>query len=307
MANVLGELFQNIANSIRSKTGSTAKLSPNEFASAISSIVVGSSGSGGSGGSVGDFEIATGSFTAPALDIVQPEIRVDQCTLDSRGFSRYVSTPATCVLQSGVTYGVQMYGEVKFLTAAYSSAFGSFESCVVIGNKSLAQSTAGDTKENFLFVYEPSKNTSTLIMQTSRAGYDKIFVYNPATTAVTTTVTHGKSTMPDYVIVWSSALVNTAFSQYNITSAWGLKSSFNNHTNVLAGYTYGQFGTSSATAGLDNGTAGNGYIYCPNKTTFVVGKEGGNTLQLVPNGKYKWLAMWGIGGTLPPYAEGRSF
>lgn len=41
MANVLGELFQNIANAIRSKTDSTAKLKPIDFASAISSIKVG--------------------------------------------------------------------------------------------------------------------------------------------------------------------------------------------------------------------------------------------------------------------------
>lgn len=44
MANVLGTLFQDIADAIRSKTGDTAKLSPNGFAAAIEAIAVGSGG-----------------------------------------------------------------------------------------------------------------------------------------------------------------------------------------------------------------------------------------------------------------------
>lgn len=52
MANVLGELFQNIADAIRSKTGSTDKLKPNQFPEAIEGITTG-------GGSSADVRYVT--------------------------------------------------------------------------------------------------------------------------------------------------------------------------------------------------------------------------------------------------------
>ena len=55
MANVLGELFGDIANAIREKTGDTATMKPAEFPSAISSIEVGGGG--------GTFVGKVGSFT----------------------------------------------------------------------------------------------------------------------------------------------------------------------------------------------------------------------------------------------------
>lgn len=45
MANVLGELFQDIADAIRSKTGSTDTLKPNQFPEAIEGITAGGGGS----------------------------------------------------------------------------------------------------------------------------------------------------------------------------------------------------------------------------------------------------------------------
>ena len=67
MANVLGELFQGIADAIRSKTGGTDKLVPNGFAAAIESIVVGSGES--SGGTTGSgLKIASGSFEVTLED-----------------------------------------------------------------------------------------------------------------------------------------------------------------------------------------------------------------------------------------------
>lgn len=50
MANVLGALFQDIADAIKRKTGSSDTMKPMEFPSAIDRIEVGSGGSGGSGG-----------------------------------------------------------------------------------------------------------------------------------------------------------------------------------------------------------------------------------------------------------------
>lgn len=56
MANVLGELFGDIASAIREKTGDTATMKPAEFPDKISAIEVG-------GGSGGTFVVARGSFT----------------------------------------------------------------------------------------------------------------------------------------------------------------------------------------------------------------------------------------------------
>ncbi len=49
--NVLGILFQNIADAIRSKTGDTATMKPAEFPTAIEGITVGTGGDTGSSGS----------------------------------------------------------------------------------------------------------------------------------------------------------------------------------------------------------------------------------------------------------------
>lgn len=60
MANVLGELFQEIADSIRAKTGGTGKLIPSNFPSEILSIpLVANGGEAADGG----LKIAGGSFT----------------------------------------------------------------------------------------------------------------------------------------------------------------------------------------------------------------------------------------------------
>ena len=59
MANSLGTLFSDIANAIRSKTGSTAKMSPNDFPIHINSIVVGSGGASG-----GEWKFASGTVTS---------------------------------------------------------------------------------------------------------------------------------------------------------------------------------------------------------------------------------------------------
>ena len=56
MANVLGELFGDIASAIREKTGDTATMKPAEFPDKIAAIEVG-------GGSGGTFVVARGSFT----------------------------------------------------------------------------------------------------------------------------------------------------------------------------------------------------------------------------------------------------
>lgn len=60
--NVLGTLFQNIADAIRSKTGDTATMKPSEFPDKISGIET--NGGGGSTGTGGTFTVADGEFEA---------------------------------------------------------------------------------------------------------------------------------------------------------------------------------------------------------------------------------------------------
>lgn len=63
--NVLGTLFQDIADAIRRKTGDTAKIVPADFPKEINSIVVGTGGGGGGTETgLGDLKIARGSFNA---------------------------------------------------------------------------------------------------------------------------------------------------------------------------------------------------------------------------------------------------
>ena len=62
MSNVLGNLFEEIANAIREKTGGTGTMKPAEFPAEIASIVT------GGGGNAGEWVMATGDF-APTSEV----------------------------------------------------------------------------------------------------------------------------------------------------------------------------------------------------------------------------------------------
>ena len=63
MANVLGTLFQDIADAIRTKTGGTDTMAPANFPAEILAITT---GSGGDGGSAGAVVAASGTITKPS-------------------------------------------------------------------------------------------------------------------------------------------------------------------------------------------------------------------------------------------------
>ena len=78
MANVLGELFQDIADAIRGKTGETGTMKPIDFPSAIASIVTGSGGGGG--GSSTDVRVKYVTFMNGATELIKyPVIVGDTC------------------------------------------------------------------------------------------------------------------------------------------------------------------------------------------------------------------------------------
>lgn len=72
MANVLGKLFQDIADAIRSKTGTTDTLKPNEFPAAIEGITTG-------GGSSADVHYVTFTNASTGETYVKPVAHGDDC------------------------------------------------------------------------------------------------------------------------------------------------------------------------------------------------------------------------------------
>jgi hypothetical protein len=96
MANVLGELFQNIADAIRSKTGSTDTLKPNQFPEAIEGITGGGGGGGGGGGD----EVA-------GLDVVSYMVHMNQTKANDTAIAT-VDVPANSIIHNvlGYTAGV---------------------------------------------------------------------------------------------------------------------------------------------------------------------------------------------------------
>jgi hypothetical protein len=66
MANVLGELFQDIADAIREKTGGSGTMKPMDFPLAIAGIET-----GGSGGVNKNVVVESGEFTAPSTPTIQ--------------------------------------------------------------------------------------------------------------------------------------------------------------------------------------------------------------------------------------------
>ena len=100
MANVLGELFQNIANAIRSKTGSTDTLKPNEFPAAIEGITT------GGGGSSGDNRVKYVTFMYGETELIKyPVISGDTCR--DPVANGYISAPTK---ESTAQYDYTFYG-----------------------------------------------------------------------------------------------------------------------------------------------------------------------------------------------------
>jgi uncharacterized repeat protein (TIGR02543 family) len=100
MANVLGELFQNIADAIRSKTGSTDTLKPNQFPEAIEGITA------GGGGSSGDNRVKYVTFMYGETELIKyPVISGDTCR--DPVTNGYISAPTK---ESTVQYHYTFYG-----------------------------------------------------------------------------------------------------------------------------------------------------------------------------------------------------
>lgn len=156
MANVLGELFGNIANAIREKTGDTTTMKPAEFPSKIGQIPVGGS---------------------PDIVLLSKQDITD-FTMDStfETFARHYA-PASFALEVGKEYRVLWDNEEHICTACSSSAPG--YPVVYIGNAlQIGGESAG---ENFLIVYTPAANHLTLFAVDDKTSHN-VAVYEVAET-----------------------------------------------------------------------------------------------------------------------------
>ena len=124
--------------------------------------------------------------------------------------------------------------------------------------------------------------------------------FNTGTTGVErVTITHGKNVMPDFIAVWKTGITTMDASTRPFMSAWGMKSKFASGTQAAvccAGYAMAENdnGIDKATESQQN----SGYIFCPNETTFQVGRvdSGNGQFLFVPNSAYNWIAIYGMGG-----------
>lgn len=124
--------------------------------------------------------------------------------------------------------------------------------------------------------------------------------FNTGTTGVErVTITHGKNVMPDFIAVWKTGIATMDASTRPFMSAWGMKSKFASGPQAAvccAGYAMAENdnGIDKATTSQQN----SGYIFCPNETTFQVGRvdSGNGQCLFVPNSAYNWIAIYGMGG-----------
>lgn len=123
--------------------------------------------------------------------------------------------------------------------------------------------------------------------------------FNTGTTGVErVTITHGKNVMPDFIAVWKTGIATMDASTRPFMSAWGMKSKFASGPQAAiccAGYAMAENDN-----GIDNATESqqnSGYIFCPNETTFQVGRidSGNGQCLFVPSSAYNWIAIYGIG------------
>jgi hypothetical protein len=240
MANVLGELFQDIADAIRGKTGETGKIKPINFPSAIQGIEAGS-----------DITLIDN------IDITPDFSNGNQLVVASEGYAVKGATilkPETLIPEN-IADGVEIAGIIGSLIAGTG------------GSGSALQFANG------------SFNTGT-------TGVERV------------TITHGKNVMPDFIAVWKTGVATMDASTRPFMSAWGMKSKFASGPQAAvccAGYALAENdnGIDKATESQQN----SGYIFCPNETTFQVGRvdSGNGQCLFVPNSAYNWIAIYGIG------------
>lgn len=295
MSNVLGNLFQDIADAIRTKNGDIASMKPNEFAEKILALSVGSGdGEGGNtGGTIGEMKFASGSFSNNWSELLS----VFSWTETTRyGFS-YTATDSESgfVPEDGETYMCQWHGVTYLEKATSYATFAGYSNCIVMGNKSAVTGAALDESGPFLLIHLNSGANIIYSVEVANVPTPapQLRIYSPQSVWSTKRIEHGMEKMPDFIMVYSS------FNHANVISAvWGFRSEFSDLIgNKLSGLVASGFGSSKST-GLDNSPRGRGYIYCPNDEVFVVGNSMERNVATLGGNDYFWFALSGLGGAI---------
>lgn len=290
MANVLGTLFQDIADAIRTKTGGTGTMAPADFPGEILSITGGSE------------ELVT----------VLQETELNGFALNEElGAYMYRETGVPFSLAVGDTYIVKWDGVEYTCTVQDASVMA--EGAVAMGNLTSIGGTGndepfifglfGDTLSLFAFDAQPTHTVG--LFQEAPAGGEWIFAsgdLNP--TAVTHTVEHNLGVVPDVVYVYVQGMGNPSGSTTQLMSAILISEKVFGNATVTndseisfgAGTFYNaaynnvvSFGTFS---GLENSVSSNSGelrgVYDATETTFTVG---GSNQQLSTDFGYHWCAF----------------
>lgn len=198
MANVLGELFQNIADAIRSKTGSTDKLKPNEFPAAIEGITAG----GGEGEK--PFDCHSVTFVYGDKSYVRSVADGDTCADPvERGL---IPTPTK---ESTVQYNYTFYG--------WGASDGGAADANILKNIRADKTVyAIFTATARLYTITFYDEDGTTVLATKQFGYGTVPSYTPTKDGV---VFGGWNPEPvpvtgnaSYTVVWSSVLASGTFS-----------------------------------------------------------------------------------------------
>ena len=234
MANVLGELFQDIADSIRAKTGDTATMKPAEFPDKIAAIETG-------GGEVDErvkyvtfrnvantelIGMRSYTFTSASTDGV--------LTAYIRGDEGYFNVQSLVKMLNRSNISIILDGVVHFLTTTIVS-----DSSAYFGNLAL-DSAGADTGESFLMsVGVDSDNlVRFFIKENATSASHNIGVYEYVTEMITYPVVSGDTVHDPVTKGYVGKPTKESTDQYNYTyGGWSLTPNGSVNSSALSNVT----------------------------------------------------------------------
>ena len=284
MANVLGELFGDIAKAIRNKTGETNTMKPNEFPQKINGIIVGQ----------GD-----------TILLEEQELSFG-FNSNYNVYSTYIN-PAPFTLVIGETYHVK-WGEDEFTCVAMDGSAVA-ENTVLIGNGS-AFELAGNG-EPFLIVCDPSfavdfisltdTEPTTRMVKVWQESTKRTFKYtqgyfNSAEGGINT-IEHKMGRVPDIIVVYVQEIPQNSWLVISVGYSQAMMNSFEGDAiaptsfivydaNLVTNITHGMETTSEW-------AEKSGAVRNVDSSTFTVG--GNVEYGFMPMGsRWNWFAISGI-------------
>ena len=234
MANVLGELFQDIADSIRAKTGDTATMKPAEFPDKIAAIETG-------GGEVDErvkyvtfrnvantelIGMRSYTFTSASTDGV--------LTSYIRGDEGYFNIQSLVQMINRSNISIILDGEVHFLTVTVVS-----DSAVYFGNLAL-DSAGADTGESLLMSVGVDEDNLVrfFIRENATSASHNIGVYKYVTELITYPVVSGDTVHDPVTKGYVSTPTKESTAQYNYThGGWSLTPNGSVNSSALSNVT----------------------------------------------------------------------